>query len=453
MRSSDGGLLVSTSFMLVGICLVAPPTAAGAPVRAPFQELDDRTELGADEVAQIFLDARDVGPSTKALAEALASDGGPALPRLFDTLCRGRFDVRVGERGTSTKALEPDERRALVAAVGRLPWDEVRTFLADRRAEEPTRAQRLAALELLGAHGTTRDLSALLDWSEPDDRRARVPRAVRGAFTEALGGVLDRDERVLRQVPGLYSAAHLSLLPSILNVLGARPSPPTLSTLAELLGVVPKADALVLAEIAHAAQGLRQPADAGTRGRVRAYLYTERGPLTEGIMAAGKLEDAAAVPRLVELLAHADPSVRERAHAALAQITSQRIGPDPQAWTDWHAEAMEWWRDRAPADLRRVRSAGPAVAAQAVLDLSKQRFFRHRLAGPLSYGLEREHEDLVVLTCAALGHLGSPLAVEPLLGSLEDPSVEVRRAAFLALRRLTGEDHGEDPRAWVEAGW
>ena len=59
----------------------------------------------------------------------------------------------------------------------------------------------------------------------------------------------------------------------------------------------------------------------------------------------------------------------------------------------------------------------------------------------------------VVLVCAALGHLGSPLAVSQLLECLNDQSIDIRRASLRALQRITGEDHGEDPEAWAAAGW
>lgn len=41
----------------------------------------------------------------------------------------------------------------------------------------------------------------------------------------------------------------------------------------------------------------------------------------------------------------------------------------------------------------------------------------------------------------------------PLLKALDHPSVEVKKAAFEALRRATGEDHGEKAADWLAAGW
>lgn len=436
------------------VSLVGAGILAAAPAAGRASAIDEGSERGADDVAQVLLDARSAGVSMDALVEALARCGSAALPHLFEALGRGRFDVRVGERGNSTKAVEPGEREALVASFGRLPLPEVRLFLDERLAENPPEPLRGAALEVLGAHGSGSDLRSLLDWCEPEDAGARVPRPLRDRFAAAFAGILERDPEALGHVPALYEGAHLSLVPSIVSAVGAIRSAESLAALVDLLAGVPAADALVLAEIGHLGRVVRHPIDPHARGGVRAYLsWRDPTILAEAIVAAGCVEDVDALPQLVLLLEHEEPNVGARALDALVAITNERLGPDASAWEEWLARVAERRRTQIPEQLRQVADGPPAMASRALLELAGLRVQRHELAEPLCAGLEREEPDLVVMTCAALGALGSSLAVPPLLELLENPGVEIRRAAFLALRRITAEDHGELSRDWHAAGW
>jgi len=411
---------------------------------------------GADAVAQILLDSRGNESEGSGLARRLAQQGPEALPLLFDVLEAGRFAVRIGERGNSTRALSFHEREAVVAALGSLPWIKVRTHLETLIEEVPDEARRRTALELIGTYGTPLDLGGLMRWSEPhpDEGVARIPRERCTAYVAALGGILDRDPSALRSIPNLYKEAHLSLVPSTLSTLGARPTAPSLRALTDLLGHVPDADPLVLAEICHVATTVRQPIDQGVRDRIRPILNrNDRSLLIEAILATGRLGDVDAIPKLIELLNHGDGMVRSRAQDALEELTSEFIGSQADEWSAWYEETMDWWNRRAQMQIRKVSSNVEAQASRAILELSKQRMFRHELAEPLGQALRHENPEIVILTCATLGHLASPLSVPPLLETLQDPSVDVRRAALLALRRITREDHGEDPRHWQEAGW
>ena len=430
-------------------------TEAGPAVtEAASKGANDQDERGADDVSQHILDARRDGTPPAALAELLAGCDAPVLPRLFEPLSEGHFKLRVGERGNTTRDLTEHERGALVAAFGRLPWSDVQAFLAEVMVDGPDRGQRRAALQLFGAHGTRKDLSTLLQWTAPEGGSKLVPRDLRSSFAAALGGMIDRDSRVLGAMPDFYWVAPDALLPSILSVLGERPSAESLWAIVAVLGRVPAADALVLAEVGHVGGLVRHPIDDQVRARVREYLTTgERVVLIESIVACGRLEDVDAVPDLIELLRDADTNVQGRAHDALKLITGEHHGPDPKIWSRWHAEVTEWWSTEAPNQLREVRDGVPAQASRAILELSRRRFYRHQLAIELTHGLERDGVDLVVMCCAALGSLGSPLAVPYLLDSLQHRNLEVRQAAYLALCRITGEDHGEHSQDWVKAGW
>ena len=446
------------SVFLVCFACLSTPTLAGIVAEPVSEEAgkaeDHGQERGADEVSQLLLDARRDGLSSELLAERLAACSAPVMPRLFEPLSSGRLKLKVGERGNSTRQLTAPERTALISAFGHLSWTDVQGFLAEALVEGPSRSQRRAAMELLGAHGRRKDLSMLLQWTAPEGGPKLVPRELRSAFADALGDMLDHDPGVLGAMPDFYWVAPDALLPSILSALGERPSAESLWAIVSVLGRVPAADALVLAEVGHIGGLVRHPIDKQVCERVRRYLtMDERAVLIEAIVAAGRLEDGEAVPQLIELLEDADGNVRDRAHEALKLITGAHHGPNPKLWQDWHREEKNWWRTEAPDQLSDVRDGIPALASRAILELSRRRYFRHQIAVELTHGLERQGVDLVVLTCAALGSLGSSLSVPYLLDSLQHRSLEVRQAAYLALCRITGEDHGELSQDWAAAGW
>ncbi len=434
--------------VLLGALLFSMPTATAS------QEATPQVERGSTEIAQAFVDARQGKLSDSQLTTSLARTRVKALPELFETLRRGRFDVRIGDRGNSTRKLGPKERETLVAAVGLLPWSDVKLFFEELRASELDESQRLAALAILRGLGTDQDLWEVLRWSTPADPKQRAPQSVRSAFAGALASIIERSPQGLSKMSDLYGSAQLSLVPSIISTLGSTDSAASLSELAEVLGKVPGADALVLAEISHLGSTVQHPIDKHDRDRVRVYLdSSDRSLQIEGILACGRLEDTDGVPNLIELLSHPNPSIKKRALKSLKEITSQLYGYDPVDWLDWTAKIERWHRERSPDLLNDVAAGSAAVASRAVLECSKQRFFRHELAPKLTKCLTRPQEDLVILTCAALGHLGSVQTVPDIRRCLDHPSTDVRRAALLALKRITGEDHGEESRAWAAAGW
>ena len=312
----------------------------------------------------------------------------------------------------------------------------------------------MTALELIGAHGTRHDLSSLLKWCELAETERRVSRTMRAGFEASLGNLLERGVPSSFELSQLYRAAHLSLVPSILECVGQRPSEDHLLMLSDCLGSVPEADSLVLAEIGQQAKFLHHPIEVISRERVRSYLQNKSaGLLVGGILAAEQMEDTGAIRELTRLLTHEDRNVKERALIALKSISTEQLGRDPEAWNEWHASAQAWWNERAPTLMREVEDPSASIASRAVLELSKHRFFRHQLAEPVARGLNHSESEVVILTCATLGHLGSPQSVPLLLERLTDHKLEIRRAALQALRRLTGADYGEEPEGWRKAGW
>ena len=87
-------------------------------------------------------------------------------------------------------------------------------------------------------------------------------------------------------------------------------------------------------------------------------------------------------------------------------------------------------------------------AAQGLQEIGSHRLYRDKLAEGILPCLDREESDLVVMTCAVLGHLGSSAVVPELVRQLEADSARVRESAEEALKKITGMDLGPDPDLW-----
>jgi len=309
-------------------------------------------------------------------------------------------------------------------------------------------------MEVLGALGRPEDMRTLLAWAELDGKTVRVAPDVRAALTRRLDELVNRQPDALRALTSAAPDLNRSLLTPVLHGLAQTPSARRLVSLGELLDCVPALDAFVLAEIGHMAPRARAVPEAATRQQVRRYLRSADPVLVhEAAAVAGHLRDRDAIPDLIWLLDSSDRVAAQRAHRALVEITGQQLSMARTTWQEWHTAVSEWWRDEAQKRLAIAVSGRPGAASLALQELAKLRLYRDELAPALAPCLQREEVEFVLLACATLGHLGSPAAIEPLLDTLAHSNVDVRRAAYLALRRISGEDHGDDPVTWRAKGW
>ena len=436
--------------VLAGACMAAAseaPDSSEAATPAP--------ERGGDPLAQALLDCRAAPMGALQLRDRIDALGPESLPLRFETLASGHFHVRVGDRGNSTRAITPGERTALITSFAHAAWEDVEKLLHDELQAEPAAEERVAALELLGTFGGASELEDLFAWSEPADSTARADHRVRAALGKGLGRILEHHPEAALDTPDLLEAANPSLALAVLEALGSHPCVPSLEALVDILGRIPSADPFVLGEIARVAAGVHAPARVELCAKVRPYLAFphDRSRQLEAALAVRHLGDAEAVPHLIALLDGNDRVLRDRAHDTLKLLSGRHFGPLPARWLEWHEQVLRWWQEDAGAEIATVVTGNPEEASRAVLELSKRTLFRHELSRQLSGALNRPEEELVSLVCASLGHLGSPDAVPSLVNALASSSVTVRRAAYLALTRITGEDHGERPRDWRDAGW
>lgn len=431
------------SSLVLGSVAASPCEVSAETTQEPAHKTDVGSVTPDGPLSAILMQSDPTGMSAQ--VAALGVDG---WERLFAVLRDGRFPVKVGTEGHSFRKLDAPRRAALIAATARLPYE----FVLARLDELPTAGvgERLVAFEILGAVAGSEDLGLCMRMAEPKRGETRVDRRLRDGFGQALAALLERHPYVSGVLVAQFRDLHPSLISSSVSALGSAPFGGQLVALSNLLGRVPEADVLILIELGRAAASARHPVDERVFTALRPYLTTSNSQLcVEAVVAAEKLQDRRAVPFLIDLLESEHRSVLERAYAALGSTSRKQIPPVAQTWRTWHEEAIAWWADERLLTESKLHSGTPAEVARLVMELSKRHMFRHELTPLLAPVLEREEAELVALACAALGHLGSDRAIEPLLELLDSSrDDELRGAAWRALKRVTGQELGPDPEEW-----
>ena len=437
--------------MLVVVCLAVAPPAEAFP-QSPRATVSELRGLGTFD--QLLLDARKAKRPSQPLSQRLFSRGEGTCGELFDYLSAGSLQLRVGDRGRASEPLTDAERHAMTDALDRFPLKSIRKLLAERLEADPSQSARLTAIGLVAEIGEPSDVNLLMDWAQLEGAQVRIPRAVRSALGEGLGTLLMREPTIVHQLPKLYGGANPSLLPAFMAALGSEASPARIDTLGSLLGLEPRFDAHVLAEISNMARRARFVTSEMTLARVRRYLPSDQVALSGMAMSiAQTVGDSKAIPGLLKHLGGRDVEQRRQAAVALAKISGEQLEPTLEAWGPWHTRTAAWWKGERKRFIDLARNGKPGAASRAIQELSMLRTYRHDLVPGLSAVLAREEVELVVLATASLGHLGSMDAIPHLVAQLEKENVDVRRAAYHALRRMTGENYSDDPQAWRAAGW
>lgn len=430
--------------LLVTACLVAPGLAAQnehSPVALARRAPDE----AALAIGALLTGSAEDGAD---LPARLAALGSPAIPALFEARVQREIPTRAARNAPLTWIeLGAEESAALQAALLLLPERELCAFLRTIGDDERS---RWIAIELLGKVGEARDVELLVSMASPDDLRTKLDHGRRDEFQGALEGILARHAEALARVPQVYGHAPDALLPAMVWALGREASAERMRTLALLLGRTDEADPLIFVELSRLGREVPHPIARAVLDETRQALGAhdiER--ILLGIEVARSLEDVDAVPALIELLENPSRSVSAKAVECLRSLSEQGFGAEPKRWKDWSRKAEEWRRTSAPKLLADVASAVPGRASHALMEFSKWRAFRHELTPGIARGLTRAEPELVVLTCAVLGHLGSWLAIPELAACLRDGDTSIQRAALLALRRISGKELEANPAAWL----
>lgn len=384
------------------------------------------------------------------LAARLGALGSTHVPPMFDAIAtRSYFDLDEHEH-VRTLPLRGRHEALLFRTLAELPPTTVRPHLHRTVTPGATRGERDLALQLLGQVGTEEDVPVLLAAAAPDPGARRVEKPVLELFRIGLQGILRRSPAVPHALEAGFGELHPSLVAPLVRTIAALESRPALESLTNLLGVVEEADGLLLLEIGRLAGRVPAPFHRNVCAAIRGYLLqNDVQNLLRASDVIGNLEDREALPILIGLLDHPAIAVAQEADEALQLMTRQDLGGDRDRWDEWYSKTMRWWNEDAPELLDDLRHGEPGEASRALLELSKQRVFRHDLVEHVTAVLDRPENELVLLACAVLGHLGSWQAIGILVERLDDPDAKVQAEAMRALQRITGYNH-RDAAPWRE---
>lgn len=308
-----------------------------------------------------------------------------------------------------------------------LPASAVLQGARDDLALGAAPARLRARLVLVGTVSLSRDVQLLCRLAA-----AAGARDVAGDFEQSLLSTLQRDTGACRELDSAWKALDAGLRMAALDALADCGRPGALPVLGARLDDQPELRPAVLARIGRLAMQLEQPPDGHTASQVRALLDDVRTDLRrEAALCAGRLEDADAVPRLIELLESSERSEREAALWALRRISRLGFSGDPRPWRSWLAEERRWWLERWPACRAALADPHGTSALAALDEVARQRLDRDVLAHAVAElgGVEGE---LAARRCHVLGALASRAGLGFLRECLERGDEPVRLAAARA---------------------
>lgn len=409
----------------------------------------DSDDAVRQNVARVLAKTRD----PIELRRSLVFLGKNAIPPLFEVWLKGYVPLEWRSDAGYVMTLNDDQLSVVMSAFGSLPEGEVYGFLGEIARTEESREVRIKTMELVGEIGNARALRLLALLATPlEVRNGVIPRSLRFAFGAALQRLCEQDVITTRHLRELFVDAARGLMATIVQVLSEEPGPEAARSLAALLGRQPKLDPLILAKIAARERSENSLDDEDLRTAVRSLLNSSNPlVLASAARASGILVDEKATEDLVALVDHRDSSVRRNASDALKHITGLGFGQDGRQWSKWFDAEMDWWEDKSRDVLVALETAVGVDFYRALVSALKRRLFRDRIAASLVLRLRDRDPDCVRLACAALAQLRAQFAVGDLIGCLENQEIEVREAAWKALRAITGKDLPMSYAAWAEA--
>ena len=379
------------------------------------------------------------------LARILELSGHGTMSRLLESL-----DASGGV--PSTEVAWTTARRALLdGALAEYP-----AWVASEVAPTGTRPGRLTRLVgetyvLLAQRGGAAELELARDLVAPHDPDERPDRALLRAYEAALRGMLGRDRRALRLLEDHWDEWPESLWLSTVKAVGGAESTEALDFLTWLLQDAEGTHLFLVQQIGRVAERAGMQGDfalhsllIGTAASMDASLRRE------SCMTLGRLHCSEALGELIDLLQDDNAGVRDAAYWAVREITGKSMKAEPARWQRWYAGEERWWRDEFAGVREDLHADDLATVGVAVRAIGGRKLHRRELAAELIPLLEDRRVEVVRMTIAGLGALGSMTAVDPLVVLLEAEDAAVRGLALQALHSITGRrDLPPERAAWA----
>ncbi len=311
---------------------------------------------------------------------------------------------------------------------------------------------RAVAFDLVRIHGDYSKVPLLFEIAAIEGLGPWSKSAGADAFESALGEHLARDERAFDRLPLQWYRLDDHVLSSMLRAIGHSERPRGIDLLIRELSSESRATGVFIAQLARLAPFASPAQDESLREALREALEHEHeGVRKAAAVALGRLEDRAAVPRLIDLLDTRSGGLRRTAHWSLRQITDLTLPPDVQRWSTWYREEMDWLENRAPLLVKHLYSEDDAEVANAAREIALHPFQGSQFATEITVLFEYDSPGIRAFACDCLAQLGSDAVLEELLDALTYDVETVHLRAWNALKTITGLDLPPEADTWAQA--
>jgi HEAT repeat protein len=311
----------------------------------------------------------------------------------------------------------------------------------DRRlAGSSETSTRAAAIEVYGLFGEAKDLRTIVQLAggaADGELDARIDTTLQ----QAIAAVLGRDERAFDALSAVARDRSRSVLASMLFGVGAARDARGLSFVADVLAWHAELAVEGLSQIRLMGRSPSPEVDERLAEFARESLdLTREARCRAATVALGALEDPHALPALIDLLESHSSGMRDDAAWALRRISGQDFQLARDDWALWYGDERRWYDEQMGEQSAALGTDDLAQFAAAVQVLSRHFLYRHEVAEALLPSLNRTEPQLRCVVCAALGELGSTVAVRALTETVGDEDDSVSACARAALRAITGRD-------------
>ncbi|MCP3920534.1 MAG: hypothetical protein GY711_33830 [bacterium] len=423
--------------------------AGAALCAAPAFALDGSDARGAGvEVARLLRASREVpDDELDALRTELAGHVPAALTSVSSILATRRVPA-LGEEGE--QILSEPQTELLLAATSGLARQAVEDELA-RLLEAPDVGRRDAAIRLLAATGTGRDLPRLWSLAVAEEEEQLVPRLEAAALWGTIR-LLRAAPEALTLLPAAWRKMPPALTPMLLDSVGTVGDARALPLIEAVLGDGDEHSRLAIAQVARLA--LIDPTRVSMRlvVRVRSDLVSQnREEIKAAAVALARLGDTESTSDLIALIESGDRGVDETILWALRELTGMRFPGKRDLWRHWLRTEVDWYERQRPALVESLRTGGRAKAGAALRELAKHGLHRHKLSLEAASALEGGCGPETALTvCETLKRLDSMSAAPVLLALHADTDDAVAAAAGKALCSITGHAPQSSYADWQE---
>jgi len=233
------------------------------------------------------------------------------------------------------------------------------------------------------------------------------------------------------------------------RALTASARPEAANVLGDCMGQSPELDSLVIDGLVELS--LRYPwrVRIDVLSPLRARLESKDPAVrASSAEALGRFRDRAAISALIVHLADKDDGTARAALWSVRRIAGRadlQGAVDSQRWLDGE---MRWWKEEGLTLLEDLDDPTPGALPERLRTLATHALGREQVIDALVAALPDYPNEAKVLACTTLAALEARDSVPALVELLFSDDEGVRKAAWDALRAVTGEKLPNEPRLW-----